>query len=163
MSRSVKSSPSSCCKACKDFGKSKSEYESHNTRDARGRLVCPTIRSNVCSKCSKIGHLPSRCTVKVDENFEKMFMRMTAAPVKPELPKATIVASGGRFADLLDTSSEDDSPRVSSPRKNATQKIAPHAPVKAANAESTGLASPVKLFSASRRDWADYDSDEEFF
>lgn len=49
------------CHVCKTHGKPEHIIESHNFRDIRGNVCCPTILENVCSKCGLKGHLKSGC------------------------------------------------------------------------------------------------------
>jgi len=50
-----------CCVHCKNRGKTRQIYESHNVLNDKGFVCCPDILSNRCSKCNIVGHLPSRC------------------------------------------------------------------------------------------------------
>jgi len=50
-----------CCAHCKNRGKTRQVYESHNVLNDKGLVCCPDILSNRCSKCGIVGHLPSRC------------------------------------------------------------------------------------------------------
>lgn len=50
------------CHVCKAHGKSTQMVDSHNFRDVRGKVCCPTMLENVCSKCGVKGHFQSGCT-----------------------------------------------------------------------------------------------------
>tara|TARA_Y100001958_G_scaffold157925_1_gene154307 strand:+ start:962 stop:1438 length:477 start_codon:yes stop_codon:yes gene_type:complete len=49
------------CKICKDSGKSKQDYTSHNIR-RRGQVVCPVLLATTCRRCHEKGHMASYCT-----------------------------------------------------------------------------------------------------
>lgn len=59
------------CKVCMDAGKSKSVYSSHWVKDNNGKVVCPTLLSVKCSRCSHMGHTVKFCTKKIDEKISK--------------------------------------------------------------------------------------------
>ena len=48
------------CKICKDFGKTETEYRSHNVRE-RGQPACPTLAGLMCRFCKEKGHTPKFC------------------------------------------------------------------------------------------------------
>jgi hypothetical protein len=48
------------CKICKDFGKSETEFTSHNVRE-QGKTVCPTLATLKCRYCGVKGHMPKFC------------------------------------------------------------------------------------------------------
>ena len=50
------------CKVCLDAGKSREMYSSHWVKDQRGNVVCPTLLSQKCQRCSKPGHTVKFCT-----------------------------------------------------------------------------------------------------
>ena len=49
------------CKVCKDAKKSESVYTSHQVRDTKGKVVCPTLLSQKCKFCKEKGHTPKHC------------------------------------------------------------------------------------------------------
>ena len=106
------------CVHCKNTGESKTVYEGHLVRNDKGRVCCPKIMSNCCSKCSNIGHLPSYCTVVIRDIPTQFPRAASSAKVAPISKPAVSDAPGGKFAALMESSSEEGSPRSSgSPRK----------------------------------------------
>jgi hypothetical protein len=156
-----------CCTHCKVRGEAKIVYESHNARDFKGRVCCPAILRNVCSKCSKVGHLPSYCVVTVPcvvtaacvvtvsrdgrttetkDVVGKFVAKMKALtePKTKEEPKAEPKPKAmGMYADLVMDSDDDESgsPRKQSLSKNVTVREAKKKP----------------------RAWADWSDDEDDF
>ena len=61
------------CGHCKNSGENAQVCGSHNVLDIKGRVFCPKIIANVCSKCGTKGHLPSRCTVSKAETSLDIF------------------------------------------------------------------------------------------
>jgi len=58
------STPKPFCKVCYDAGKTSAEYSTHYVRESRGgAVICPTLLSQECKYCKKIGHTPSHCPV----------------------------------------------------------------------------------------------------
>lgn len=55
------SSTKKSCKVCRDAGKSEEEYNSHKTKNGRGKIVCPTLLSNTCHCCKQKGHTVKYC------------------------------------------------------------------------------------------------------
>jgi len=124
-------------------------WTGHNTADMSGRVCCPKILANVCSKCNVRGHLSSRCTGRPDV-FRKMAFVFRHA--EPPVELATHVQSSrGGFDVLADCdSSPDASPRT------------PRMPVKASqmdwSIESDEEDAPpanVTIRSKVMRSWAD--------
>jgi hypothetical protein len=63
-SMSKQSTPKPFCKVCYDAGKTSAEYSTHYVRESRGgAVICPTLLSQECKYCKKIGHTPSHCPV----------------------------------------------------------------------------------------------------
>ena len=120
-----------CCTHCKKSGQSCHVYESHNVRDTKGRVCCPAILSNVCSKCNKVGHLPSYCVVTVSgdtrntetkdvvSKFVAKMKALTEPNVKVGAKIVPVNESMGTYADLAMDSSDDE---PSSPRKHSLSK-----------------------------------------
>lgn len=60
------------CKICKDAGKSPEEYTSHNIRNDKKKVVCPTLLNQSCFHCAGLGHTPKYCPQrKRDEKFDR--------------------------------------------------------------------------------------------
>ena len=55
------SSNKKSCKVCRDAGKSKEIYNSHKTKNGRGKIVCPTLLNNTCHCCKQKGHTVKYC------------------------------------------------------------------------------------------------------
>ncbi len=54
------------CSVCKNAGKSEKDYTSHFPKSSNGPdgvVICPTILSNECSYCHKLGHYKQQCPV----------------------------------------------------------------------------------------------------
>jgi hypothetical protein len=134
------------CHVCKAHGKSMHMVESHNFRDVRGKVCCPTMLENVCSKCNQKGHFQSRCEVSTEFKPYKSPMKKTeeyeAKKEKPKEGKATPV---NVFAALAEESeSEDEAIKNDPPPANVTIR--------------TTLSRAARL----RLNWADdSESDEE--
>ncbi len=68
MSRCVESNRAKgkFCSVCKNAGKDEKLYTSHFPKSSNGPdgvVVCPTILSNECSYCHKLGHFKQQCPV----------------------------------------------------------------------------------------------------
>ena len=55
------------CKVCKDAGKSIDIYTNHNIRDAKNKVVCPTLLNQSCYHCAGLGHTPKYCPQRKQE------------------------------------------------------------------------------------------------
>jgi len=119
------------CKACKDAGKSKAEVESHNSRNERGFVCCPTIKSHQCKKCSRYGHFETYCIVKNKTfiNSDDFIIRSKS----DEKPSFQMKTTQGMFSMLaIEDATVDDDNKVVTKKRNV-----------------------------SKRSWADWDSDDE--
>ena len=132
------------CGHCEKIGMPRHVVENHNVRDRAGRVCCPAILGNTCSKCDERGHLPSYCNgVKKVYKFKpfRTEARVEKLEVKP------VAADGGAFAALGD--SEDETPAPSTPRRFNTEVKSSPPPLNHKNA-------------LSKIDWfADVSDDEE--
>jgi len=98
------------CKACKDAGKPASVFESHSARNARGKVCCPTIMNNRCSKCDNLGHFPKYCTVKI-KSFEEMnFFKKKPDAVSEPKKEQKPTKSANAFEALASDSDEEEGP-----------------------------------------------------
>ena len=102
------------CKVCKDSGKSEQIFTSHYIRDLKsGRVLCPTLLSQQCRRCSQNGHTIKYC---------KLSELSTNAMTTPQRPIAKAIStpqkyqqnaqSRSSFAFLMmsdDENSEDES------------------------------------------------------
>lgn len=116
MSRNIKSNTSvkkPYCKVCHDAGKSESEYTNHWVRtlpDRNGKttITCPTLLSNECRYCFKLGHTAKFCPVieqnkKERERTERKIARNEAAVQK----KVKTEKKTGGFAALQEDSESE--------------------------------------------------------
>jgi len=116
------------CKVCKDAGLPMSAYNSHNVRDVKGLVCCPTLKSNKCWKCDGLGHFAGSCPGK--KEVVKVVVKSRDA-VKSlddtvKLKVKVVPASRGRFADLSDgVSSDEEDEKVSAdpPPANVTVRL----------------------------------------
>jgi len=142
------------CTHCRNLGLSRDLYEGHTVRNDKGFVMCPKIKSNVCWKCEKIGHLPSSCTVKPSTPKPVASSSSEVAPVKKSTNPAQVLAPVNRFSAIYSSESdEEDSKPVSTPAKKSSE-VAPGAPVKLARTNSL-MARPRKI------DWASVESDSD--
>jgi hypothetical protein len=94
------------CHVCKAHGKSIQMVESHNFRDIRGKVCCPTMLENVCSKCGVKGHFQSGCSgPKEKKAFQE---RVTEREDKKE--KVAVPPVNPFDALAGDDSDQDDPP-----------------------------------------------------
>jgi Nanos RNA binding domain len=110
-----------CCKVCKDAGKSVKEYESHWPKDREGKTICPTLLSQECRYCHKLGHTTKYCSALIaDErakNYRLQQQQRGAAP-KKEKKSATGLSGGSIYSAAFGSDDEDDE----DPYPAATQK-----------------------------------------
>ena len=123
------------CKVCKDMGLPEKEVRSHNVRNEKGIVCCPTVKSHECRKCGNCGHFEKFCVVKVKdlaETASRMVSLFASSPAKAT-PVATKVDTSNAFTALAcDSSDEDEEPATKVVKKPVTKK-----------------------------DWADYSDDED--
>lgn len=96
------------CHVCKAHGKPSQMVESHNFRDIRGKVCCPTMLENVCSKCGIKGHLQSGCTgTPRRKSYQYTLTKATESETIKDKTKVFVNA----FDALADgESDEDDAP-----------------------------------------------------
>lgn len=142
MSRSQKKESSKpTCKHCMQSGEPKSVYESHVVRDFKGRVCCPKILSNVCSRCYKIGHLKTYCTVVLKETAELCMVAERVSQKTTAARFASISKPEAKPINKFDALAESDSDSEIVERVQK-KKTAP----------KKNLAN---------MNWADYETDEE--
>jgi Nanos RNA binding domain len=133
-----KTNEAKCCAHCKNRGKTRQVYESHNVLSEKGFVCCPDILSNRCSKCGIVGHLPSRCVRTSIKGFRITFSQpekaveptlgsnrfdalaeesddfsTPARPSKvPSSPPPPLRRMKALRLDLVDPSTEDDAPSI---------------------------------------------------
>jgi hypothetical protein len=130
------------CHVCKAHEKPAHVIESHNFRNARGKVCCPTMLENVCSKCGLKGHFQSRCEVStVFKPFKSFSMKTSENNAKKENKEKPKVVPVNAFAALAEESSDEEEERIKNdpPPANVT------------------LRKPD-----AKKDWADYESDDEW-
>jgi hypothetical protein len=117
--RTVAVKEAAFCKACKDAGKHAHIYESHFTRDVRGKVCCPTILENVCNKCGCKGHFSSYCVKKAEANSTRTpwYLKAEVKLVEKPAEKAPV-----KSANVFDALYDSDSSETSSPRKKAEEE-----------------------------------------
>lgn len=122
-----------CCKVCKDAGKSAEEYGSHWPKGNDGVTVCPTLLSQECRYCHQAGHTVKYCKALEKDNAMRAKRERQVERVqkheeftKVTKPTASVTPVTGRFAMLMDDDDSDESPSRGPKR---TQKKAP-APLK---------------------------------
>jgi hypothetical protein len=59
------------CKVCKDARKSEIEFSSHNVKNDKGNVVCPTLLNQACGYCKEKGHTVKFCSVLQKKNVEE--------------------------------------------------------------------------------------------
>ena len=97
------------CHVCKAHGKSEYCVSSHNFRDIRGKVCCPTMLENVCSKCGVKGHFQSGCTGAKAEAPRKPYRSYATKAVEHEAKEKSKAVVN--VFELLDgDSSDDDAP-----------------------------------------------------
>ena len=147
------------CKVCKDAGKSKSEFTSHNVKAPNGRTCCPTLLSTCCKNCHNMGHTEAYCkTVSYRTKELAKRERVSSIKVVADSKAAATTAARNPFAGLDLDGSSDEEEEVATPR--SPKKVvkpsaeAPGAPIKAPVVRLT-LAQRIKL------NWADDSEDED--
>lgn len=109
------------CKVCQDAGKPESEYTSHWVRtlpDRNGNttVTCPTLLSNECRYCFKLGHTAKFCPVLAQNKKDRERAQRKAEFEQKEAPKKAPVKSqmSRGFAALMEESdSEKEEVKVS--------------------------------------------------
>ena len=93
------------CKVCKDSGKSKSVYSSHKVKNSAGKVVCPTLLSQHCSRCYNVGHTIKFCIANID--------RKISDPIHVHVQvKPTPKANTSMFEYLMDEDEDEDEDSV---------------------------------------------------
>lgn len=164
MSRTSKSSSNSrtFCKVCFDSGKPISMHTSHNVRNDRGIVCCPTLKSVVCSYCGIKGHGPKYCTRLEKDKKEQLRAKTMkeAKPYKEPIKEKTVKKSTFAALEMSSDSepeSEDVKP-VAVPVVAATKQ----APVVAATKPAPWASTQPRVTKWSDLyDSADEDEDEE--
>lgn len=113
------------CKVCADAGKDVSIYSSHRVKDFSGAVTCPTLLSQECRNCYRLGHTIKFCpelkaqdAYKAREERIKAYDLEQAAKMTQE-KKTTHVNNVSRFA-VLDDSYED---KKTSKTKNSKKNV----------------------------------------
>lgn len=124
------------CHVCKAHEKPAHVIRSHNFRDAGGKVCCPTMLENVCSKCGLKGHFKSRCEVSTEfKPFKSLSTEYNAKKDNKEKSKMVPVNA---FAALAEESSDEAIKNDPPPANVTLRKRDP------------------------KKDWADYESDDEW-
>jgi len=117
------------CKVCQDAGKPESEYTSHWVRSLPDRsgnttVTCPTLLSNECRYCFKLGHTAKFCPVlEQNKKDRERTQRKAEAEQKAEQKKKVPVKPLRGFATLMtDSDSEKE-------EENKVSNVLPAIPV----------------------------------
>lgn len=104
------------CKVCQDAGKPESDYTSHwvkslPDRTGKSSITCPTLLSNECRYCFKLGHTAKFCPVleknkKDKERAERKITYKVEEPQKKTEKKKSIF--NGFAAFQVDSDSEEE-------------------------------------------------------
>jgi len=131
------------CHVCKAHGKPCNIVESHNFRDFKGRVCCPTMLENICSKCGRKGHFQSKCEgLKEFKPYKSPATKAEEYNAKKENKEKVKVTPTNAFAALgEDSSDEEEAIKDDPPPANVTLR----------------KSDPKKAQKA----WADYDDDDE--
>jgi hypothetical protein len=168
MSRRVapkKTSVATCfCKVCKDAGEVESKYTSHNVKDRNGKVCCPVLLATHCTNCGNLGHFKSYCTtVSFFEKLKRKAANASKTVTDARSTENKVAAVVNVYDDLMLSSDDEASPRTpaASPRSSAASPRTPKDSMKPmdcpwAPAKDTNHVKKVV------RDWADYDSDDEW-
>lgn len=86
-----KNSKKPYCKVCHDAGKPESEYTNHwvkslPDRTGKTTVTCPTLLSNECRYCFKLGHTAKFCPV-IEQNKKRQEKNERRVAFKEEEPK----------------------------------------------------------------------------
>jgi hypothetical protein len=124
-SSSTPKKESKYCAHCFNIGKPESEYRSHYIRanpDPKSAVVCPELLSTKCRYCSALGHTVSLCPAIALENKKKIAEEkaktIAANNAKQMVSREKEIEKNrekvrGKFAALMDDSSDDETPAVS--------------------------------------------------
>lgn len=137
------------CKVCKDAGLPERHYKDHNVKNEYGQVCCPTLKDTCCMRCSKLGHTEKYCKVTVLVTHKK------ASPEVSKKENNMVNAkSKNMFGSLSDSDSDDDDlPANITMRRKVSGS---------ASKVVISPSAPTKVFvSRMKRDWADFDSDDE--
>jgi 3-dehydroquinate dehydratase len=145
---SKKVTPKPFCPVCQAAGKTEKEYTSHFVKSEpgpNGKVVCPTLLSQVCRYCDKAGHTVGYCPIlaenKLREEKEKKMKTRQEAIEKREAEKVApkVVEKKkpmNMFAALDDSSDTDKEVKRVSKNNNKKSKVVPVAAVTVAKAET---------------------------
>jgi hypothetical protein len=141
------------CKACKDAGEPWHVYESHFTKDTRGKVYCPIILNNRCNKCNLTGHFPKYCpaTKPLDLRFlqKKTSFQPPPALTQNTPPSENIFSLLDLDEDILEDIISPPQ-RIPSPDLDLESDLEPSPPT-----------TPIQTPYRSNISWADYDDEEE--
>ena len=131
------------CHVCKAHGKPFNIVESHNFRDVKGRVCCPTMLENICSKCGRKGHFQSKCEgleqIKEFKPYKSPATKAEEYEAKKENKEKVKVAPTNAFSALAeDSSDEEEAIKDDPPPANVTLRK-----------------------SDPKKSWADYDDDDD--
>ena len=108
---------SSFCKVCFEAGKEESVYKSHfvrSSRDAKSKVVRPTLLSTKCNYCKEAGHTIKYCLVL--KKKEKMTRRLSRSSFVIEKKDMAMKKEkkNNMFDSLYDSEEEEEEEEISS-------------------------------------------------
>jgi hypothetical protein len=111
------------CSVCKNAGKDEKLYTSHFPKSSNGPdavVVCPTILSNECSYCHKLGHFKQQCPVlEAKKNGTYIQKPKENLQIKPTVNKNENIK---KFATKFSVAFESDSESNSESDLNTNSK-----------------------------------------
>jgi hypothetical protein len=131
------------CHVCKAHGKPCNIVESHNFRDIKGRVCCPTMLENICSKCGRKGHFQSKCEgLKEFKAYKSPEKKAEDHKAKMAIKEKPIPSIQNTFSALAEDSSEEEEAIRDDPPANVTVR------------------KPV--VKKAQKAWGDYESDDDW-
>lgn len=142
------------CKVCFDSGKDASIYLSHYVKSApvNGVVICPTLKTNVCSYCRLLGHTTKFCEILQEKN--RVLRRDYNMPAKNVIVMAKTIAkkvepstnnksnnkSNNKFNALLsDSDDEEEETNSKSVSKSVPKSVSKSVPTTTTTSPKSGV------------------------